>query len=219
MSLDKQIDIQVMQMISSRLCHDLVGTVGAINAAVELIEDETKGVIDSDIINLLSSSAREASRKLAFFRTAFGLGGNSNSLIEFDLIRELVEGLEIGGKANFKWIGDTTSPLPNIAAKLVCLLALISNEALPRGGMISIHVQPMQDGIGIACAAEGIGAALRDVIVSIIEGEITMDEVSSREIHAYYAKILAESIETRIELGAGESLINLAVLIPFSSLS
>jgi histidine phosphotransferase ChpT len=208
-----------MQMLCSRLCHDLVGSVGAINAAVELIDEEAGGAVDPDIVNLLSNSAREASRKLEFFRAAFGLGGSQASLTKFGQIRELVESLTAGGKVSFKWMGDTRSALPNIAAKLVYMMALLSAEALPRGGIVTIHVQPLSEGLGLACAAEGAGAALRNAVVATLEGNIHIEDLSAREVHAHYAKILAEKAGSKIEQGAGESLINFAVLVPSSSLT
>ncbi|MBT4890689.1 MAG: hypothetical protein HON65_14160 [Rhodospirillales bacterium] len=221
MSLERQVDFEVIQMMCSRLCHDLVGTVGAINAAIELIADESSGDIDSDVHDLLASSAGEASRKLAFYRAAFGLGGNHATLIDFHTVQDLVEGLMGGGnsKVSFKWIADTTTPIPNIAAKLIYMITFLSFEALPRGGQISVHVQPFDEGLGLACAAEGAGAALRDAVVRTLEGNTSSNDLSSREVHAYYAKILAETADAKIELGTGESLINFAVLIPFSSLS
>jgi len=222
MSLNKQVDFEVIQMMCSRLCHDLVGTVGAINAAIELMDDEGGGkVADPDILDLLSNSAGEASRKLSFYRAAFGLGGNQRTLIEVQHVRELVEGLMGGSnsKVSFKWAADTTSSIPNVAAKLVYLITLLSFEALPRGGQISIHVQPFPEGLGLACAAEGAGAALRDAVVATLQGNTLSSDLSSREVHAYYAKILAETAGAKIELGTGESLINFAVLVPSSSLT
>lgn len=210
-----QAEIRVMQLMCSRLCHDLVGTAGAINAAVELIEDEGGGEIDPDVIDLLSRSAGEASRKLAFFRDAFGVGGNVDTKIEFQYIRSQVEGMMGGGKVSFKWNGDTTGSLPNTSAKMVYLLALLSFDALPRGGVVSFHVQPIPEGLGLACQAEGTGAVLRDNIVSALQGETSVEELSSREIHAFYAYGLADSVGAAIELGTGEGLINFAVLMPF----
>ncbi len=210
-----QVDFRVMQLMCSRLCHDLVGTAGAINAAVELIDDEGGGVIDRDVADLLSRSAAESSRKLAYFRDAFGLGGNTDTQIEFPYIRAQVEGLMGGGKVSFKWNGDATTALPNTTAKLVYLMALLSFEALPRGGLVSFHIQPFSEGLGVACEAEGTGAVLRDNIVSALLGKTTVEELSSREIHAFYAHGLAQSVGAMIEFGTGESLINFAVLVPF----
>ncbi len=216
--MSKQVDFEVLQMVCSRLCHDLVGTVGAVNAAVEIIEDEGGNTVDPDVIKLLSTSAGEAARKLSFYRAAFGLGGSNSTLIDFEQIKKLVEDLLNGGKVNFKWVGDTTTALPNIAAKLIYMMSLISYDALPRGGMISMHIQSFPEGLGLACAAEGAGAAIREEIVSTLEGNVSVNDLSSREVHAYYTKILTDIAETKIEIGAGESLINLAILLPSRTL-
>ena len=62
-------DIHLAQLLCSRLCHDLVGPAGAVNAGLELAED---GDLDGDALDLVTSSAAEVTRRLAFFRIAFG---------------------------------------------------------------------------------------------------------------------------------------------------
>jgi len=57
-----------------KLCHDLISPVGAIANGVELLQDIGGG--DAEITQLLAHAAGEASRRLAYFRMAFGIGGD-----------------------------------------------------------------------------------------------------------------------------------------------
>ena len=68
-------DIHLAQLLCSRLCHDLVGPAGAVNAGLELAED---GDLDGDALDLVTSSAAEITRRLAFFRIAFGAAGDGS---------------------------------------------------------------------------------------------------------------------------------------------
>ena len=58
-----QIDMQVAELLASRLCHDLVGPIGAVNNGMELLEDEDLGMSE-DAIQLSASSARQAANLL-----------------------------------------------------------------------------------------------------------------------------------------------------------
>ena len=71
-------DIFLAQLLCSRLCHDLVGPAGAVNAGLELAED---GDLDGDALDLVTSSAAEVTRRLAFFRIAFGAAGGKASAV------------------------------------------------------------------------------------------------------------------------------------------
>src|SRR5690606_41497048 len=67
----------VLELLCSRLCHDLVGPVGAVNNGLELVEEDPSSL--DDIMPLLTSSARQAWKRLDFFRIAFGFGGGRSS--------------------------------------------------------------------------------------------------------------------------------------------
>ena len=71
-------DLRLAQLLCSRLCHDLVGPAGAVNAGLELAEE---GEMDGDALELVTSSAAEVTRRLAFFRIAFGAAGGKASAV------------------------------------------------------------------------------------------------------------------------------------------
>src|SRR3546814_5278082 len=73
-----QIDLRILELVCSRLCHDLVGPVGAVNNGIELLEEFDPSMAD-DVLPLLRNSARQAWRRLDFFRLAFGAAGGRES--------------------------------------------------------------------------------------------------------------------------------------------
>ncbi|WP_448326291.1 hypothetical protein [Sulfitobacter sp. M13] len=65
-------DTDFAALIGSRICHDLISPVGAINNGLELLL--MSGMNMSPEVALIDESVRNASARLRFFRVAFGSG-------------------------------------------------------------------------------------------------------------------------------------------------
>ena len=66
-------------LLCSRVCHDIISPVGAINNGLELLDE---GGADEDAMNLIRTSARNASARLQFARIAFGAAGSAGMVID-----------------------------------------------------------------------------------------------------------------------------------------
>ena len=66
----------VCELICTRLSHDIIGNIGAVANAVELLEEGDMDFID-DIKSILNVSSKTLSARLKFFRLTFGLN-NAN---------------------------------------------------------------------------------------------------------------------------------------------
>src|SRR5438876_8149334 len=67
--------VDLASLLCSRLCHDLMSPVGALNNGIELLADETDPDMRDKCLELLADSARASANKLKFFRLAFGAAG------------------------------------------------------------------------------------------------------------------------------------------------
>ena len=67
---------KLSQIICTRISHDLIGNIGAVSNAVELLEEGDMDFMD-DIKSILQVSSEVLSSRLKFFRLAYGLD-NSN---------------------------------------------------------------------------------------------------------------------------------------------
>src|SRR5258708_12953273 len=67
--------VDLASLLCSRLCHDLMSPVGALNNGIELLTDETDPEMRDKCLELLADSARASANKLKFFRLAFGAAG------------------------------------------------------------------------------------------------------------------------------------------------
>ena len=87
-AINMSADLNLSQLLSSRICHDLVGAAGAINAGIELI-CEDPGEIDAPL-GLMAASAAQVTRRLSFFRIAFGFGVSLRFSIRFRFVCRFV---------------------------------------------------------------------------------------------------------------------------------
>lgn len=195
------IDVRMAQLLCSRLCHDLVGPAGAVNAGLELAEE---GEMDADALDLVTSSAAEVTRRLAFFRIAFGAAGGKASAVgtlSLNEARELAEEMLAGGKATVEWPESSHAP-DSLAAgvgKVLLLMILLASESLPRGGKVTVHSAALPEGVGLAVGAAGQGAALKPDLAAGLDLPDGDDGLTARNVHAYFAQHLARSQGGRIE--------------------
>ncbi|WP_264579944.1 MULTISPECIES: histidine phosphotransferase family protein [unclassified Sphingobium] len=162
--------IDFASLLCSRLCHDLLSPVGALNNGIELLADETDPRMREQCLTLLADSARTTAGKLKFFRLAFGAGGGYGEAIPVHEIRSAVEGMfPPGGKISLDWMiaGDSLS---KPAAKLLLNLVLLTGEALPRGGVIAIGAEQQGGSTEIAVRGEGTRITFDPAIRAGLEG-------------------------------------------------
>ena len=58
--MEPTIELRVAELLASRLCHDLISPVGAVNSGIELMTEFGDGV-DSESMQLVSTRAKLAS--------------------------------------------------------------------------------------------------------------------------------------------------------------
>ena len=85
--------IDLASLLCSRLCHDLLSPVGALNNGLELMADEQDPEMRQRCLDLLAESAKASANKLKFFRLAFGAGGGYGTSIDTQEARAALEGL------------------------------------------------------------------------------------------------------------------------------
>lgn len=186
--------VDYASLLCSRLCHDLLSPVGALNNGLELLADETDPAMRQRCMELLAESARVSANKLKFFRLAFGAAGGFGDMVDSREARAAVEGLVADSKrTTLGWFVEAAA-LPKPAAKVLLNLAMIGNEALVRGGSLDIGAE---DGAGghleIVIKIEGPRIILDpDLRRTLTEGS-GAEGVTTRNAAAYLVHALAAS--------------------------
>jgi histidine phosphotransferase ChpT len=128
--------VDFASLLCSRLCHDLLSPVGALNNGLELLADETDPAMRQRCMDLLAESARTSANKLKFFRLAFGAAGGFGDQVDTREARAAIEGLLADNKRlEVQWLVEAAQ-LPKPAAKALLNLAMIGGDALVRGGSL-----------------------------------------------------------------------------------
>ena len=147
--------VDFASLLCSRLCHDLLSPVGALNNGLELLADEHDLEMRQRCLELLNESARASANKLKFFRLAFGAAGGFGEMVDAREARAAIEGL-FGDNHRVKlgWLVDDAT-LPKPAIKVLLNLALIAGDALIRGGQLDIAAESNNGAVEIVVRADG----------------------------------------------------------------
>jgi histidine phosphotransferase ChpT len=147
--------VDLASLLCSRLCHDLMSPVGALNNGIELLADETDPDMRDKCLELLADSARATANKLKFFRLAFGAGGGFGDEIDTAEAQAVLDGLfGAEGKVELGWVVESEK-LPKGAIKLLLNLSLLAGDALVRGGRLDVGAERADGEIELAVRAEG----------------------------------------------------------------
>lgn len=147
--------IEFASLLCSRLCHDLLSPVGALNNGLELMADETDPDMRQRCLDLLADSARTSANKLKFFRLAFGSAGGFGDAVPPHEARVAIEGMFAGtGRVKIGWMVEEQM-LGKLPVKVLLNLALIVGDALVRGGQLDIGAEKRPGVTEIVVRGEG----------------------------------------------------------------
>jgi histidine phosphotransferase ChpT len=206
--------VDLASLLCSRLCHDLMSPVGALNNGIELLADEQDPEMREKCLELLADSARASANKLKFFRLAFGAGGGFGEEIDTHEAQGALEGV-FGAERRIElgWmVGE--EKLPKGAVKLLLNLALLAGDALVRGGRLDVGAERTDSRIELVIRGEGPRILLDPVLRDTLASGASNGTVEPRAAGAWLAHSLAAETGGSIQLSdpASEVLMIGAVL-------
>ena len=128
-------DVNLAELIGSRICHDLISPIGAISNGLELLE--MVGAVQGSEMELISGSAGSVGARIRFFRIAFGPA--SDQPLGRSEMSELLRDVERAGRVQIRW--NLTEPVPRNQVKLAFLALMCCESAMPFGGEVEISEQ------------------------------------------------------------------------------
>lgn len=192
-------DLELAELMAARLCHDLVGPVGAVANGVELLGEDSGP--DPEVTSLIAASARQATRRLQWFRIAFGSGNALPASGMMAETRRLASGLFEDGRITLDWPAPDAAceaAANRMSAKLLLNVVLLGLEALPRGGAVQVRLAAQGQAITAVITATGTGARLPDDIQTALKPGAALAELTPKSIPAYLAQRLAEANGVRL---------------------
>jgi len=198
------IDLKLAALMSSKLCHDIIGPVGAVNNGIELLQDENSADMRDQAIELVSQSAGEAAARLQFYRLAYGLAGGMGSEVSVRDARNLCRGFIKYGKVELDWPDDVggAENLSKDAIKVVCNLMSIAVGALPRGGLVEVAGRIEGDQWEFTMTASGKRAGLREEITNSLLHGYDEEQLSAQNVAAQYMMAIAKNNSFQVKVDA-----------------
>lgn len=204
----------LLELLASRICHDLISPVGAVNNGVEFIQET--GEAGPEAIDLIAMSAHEAAGRLQMFRLAYGAGGRDPSIKPEDIHKHFHA--LISGEAHqahpvtLEW--DPHAPLgfderPTGYCKTLAGALMLSHECIPKGGQITVTAGGTNE---THITATGKDALPRMDVDKALARNIALDNLDPRLIHPYALSVLADSYGLEIAIkNVGEDSVTLSL--------
>lgn len=187
---------QLLDMIGSRICHDLISPLGAIGNGVELIAmNQTQ---NSPEYELIAQSVENANARIRYFRIAFGSASHDQNILQSEILsvlrdvtqrRRMVVDWQAGGE------------IPRKQVKLAFLLIQCFETSMPWGGHVTISL------VGNQWAIYGTAEKMKidqEIWASLTDfGETTT--LAPENVQFALAPLVAEVIGRRLSVELSEN--------------
>lgn len=192
-------EIRLIELLSSKLCHDLVGPVGAIGNGMELLEEEDLGM-SKEALDLTAQSTRRASAILQFYRIAYGLGQTERRQ-DPAFLSDLATGILNGTRVSLDWPEAARAQVwPEGSGKLILNMIALAQEALPTGGTVQVGISEDSGGAEISATALGKEAGFNDATLEALSEGVTLQQLTPRNVHGYFTMLLSQRVGGRLEI-------------------
>ncbi len=210
------IDTELAALLVSRVCHDLIGPVGAIVNGMEMLEDDDDTDMRAHALALIANSARAATAKLKFCRMAYGASGAMEAVIDPAEARDAVAGLIGKGRVTLAF-DAASAAIPKAHVKLLACLMLCGVEAIPRGGEVKASVREEGPTRVLDIRAEGTRVQLAPEVVTALKGEAALADAGHRHIHAFFTGLMIRASGGVLDITAAETAASFRVNLPVSA--
>jgi histidine phosphotransferase ChpT len=190
-------EIEFAALLVSRVCHDLVGPLGAVVNGMEVLEDERDPAMRADAIKLVTMSADQALARIQFMRIAFGAAGSAGAELDLGEIGRLTEGLLQGGKVQLTWNAQRLYWAKDWA-KLLMNATLLAADCLPRGGQVTVETGSDSQTPSFFIRAQGTNARVTEEVVQALAGEAL--NVDARHVQPFLTHKLSRSVNTALAI-------------------
>jgi histidine phosphotransferase ChpT len=193
--------LDLAALLCSRVCHDLISSVGAVVNGLEVLEEDKDEETKIFALDLIKKSAHQASAKLQFCRLAFGAAGSAGAQIDLGDAEKVARGLLEDNKTTLVWNLPRQLSAKN-RVKLVLNMLMIAASAVSRGGTLTVDPIPADKGLadegsatevtptGFRVTASGLNPKLNPAVAELVAGS-SAHAVDAHAIQPLYAGILA----------------------------
>ena len=206
-------DLELAQLLCTRLCHDLAGPIGAVAAGVELIGGDP-GAADAETLSLIGDSSAAASLKLKFVRAALGAAGGA---LDMESLLDGYLGATTGGDGKPKVRWPQTAAFERFAAAV----GTVWRQAVLNLCLAALEMQPGCKELTIGAEGESLrieakgqsmrSMARRDELEAALSGKTAAADLSAKTIQAFLAGRMVRAAGCALEVASQEGAVTVAV--------
>ncbi len=184
-------NLELSALISSKICHDIIGPVGAIFNGLEVLAEDDDPESRDYALNIIKDFTTQASAKLQFARFAFGAAGTAGAVIDLRNAHDITQAYLAGEKQTLDW-QVPPGHMEKDRVKLLLNMISAAITALPRGGTLQVAVMDPEGAPSFMIRCSGQAARPPQNLTEFIAGNHagTLDALT---IQPYYTCLLAQS--------------------------
>jgi len=191
-------DLELAALISSKICHDVIGPVGAIYNGLEILDEDDDVEAKTYALDVIRNVTQQASARLQFARFAFGASGSAGAQIELGTAEQISRGLVGQGKHKLVWRG-IPGHMAKDKVKLLLNLIACAITSLPRGGEIEVTIAHNLERPNFRLRCRGSAARPPQYLADYVAGGQS-PQLDALSIQAYYTWRLAASTRMRLDI-------------------
>jgi histidine phosphotransferase ChpT len=152
-------------------------------------------------MNLIRTSARNASARLQFARIAFGAAGSAGMMIDTGDAESVATAYIKNEKPELAWVGRRAL-LPKNKVKLLLNLILISIGTIPRGGKITVALDDVETEPKFTLTSTGPMVRVPPKFLELHSGKKPEEPIDAHSVQPYYTLLLAREAGMQISIRA-----------------
>lgn len=204
-------ELMIVRLACSKLCHDLISPVSAVNNGLELIGDSMAG--DPEAMDLITSSARTAADRLQYYRVALGFSGGSGQSLS--ALQTLLKPFVADAKCQSEWQVDPRAAqavLTIDSAQIVLNAVSIGLDCLPRSGQVAVALTGAEpNALRLVIDVTGPSVRVREELTDALTKPLHEIELSVRGIQATLMRMVAARLGCPVSLKTGDGQVVLTV--------
>ncbi|MDR2007548.1 MAG: hypothetical protein LBQ34_01080 [Alphaproteobacteria bacterium] len=195
-------DFVLLQLLSSKICHDLVNPVAALRFSMDMIKDSEEE--NAEAIDIATASVDSLVRRLEYFRYAFGATNLPAGDSGFLKLKELVSGLFKEKDVKIDWAAfdeDSLSVLKSDNLKLIMNIFFIIFNAVHKTAHIKFLVAKVaSQKVGVGLSIKGANVKLGIDNIQALKLEVSPSDLTPRNVQSYFTARMAEKLEAQLEV-------------------
>ncbi|WP_236715952.1 histidine phosphotransferase family protein, partial [Ehrlichia ruminantium] len=202
-----------IELISAKLLHDLAGSVGAIVNYIECLGDDES--LSRSMMPLLSDASNDVMNKFKLLKQAYSISDDNG---DFNSTKYNIENYLTRKKVILEWhvnVQIFDAELIEKINKLLTNMVMVLMLFVINGNKVKIMLSSMSDGnLLIEVIANAQIIEMHESIKSILNGDITSVELTTRNVQVSFLMLLISNYNARIAYDVQQTVFKFIVDFP-----